>query len=197
MRPLRSFPTTVKVVVVVLSVVGIALLFAQDQETLRVSSSFRAEDREFPTYVATLVGSELTSGNQYEVLTNGVRFLPAMLGAIRAAKRRISFETYIYGEGEVAEQFTTALADAARRGVEVRLLVDAVGAKDMEAEPQDRLLAIRHSLEQVTSKDFWEIIDRGRNFEYMPPAQREHLATFFAWHAPPNAPPSRRPASEG
>ncbi len=26
--------------------------------------------------------------------------------------------------------------------------------------------------ESVTSKDFWEIIDRGRNFEYMPPAQR-------------------------
>jgi hypothetical protein len=55
-------------------------------------------------------------------------------------------------------------------------------SKDMEAEPQDRLLAIRHSLEQVTSKDFWEIIDRGRNFEYMPPAQRAHLATFFSWH---------------
>ena len=55
-------------------------------------------------------------------------------------------------------------------------------SRDMEAEPQDRLLAIRHSLEQVTSKDFWEIIDRGRNFEYMPPAQRAHLATFFSWH---------------
>jgi len=55
-------------------------------------------------------------------------------------------------------------------------------SKDMQDEPQDRLLAIRHSLEQVTSKDFWEIIDRGRNFEYMPPAQRAHLATFFSWH---------------
>lgn len=65
-------------------------------------------------------------------------------------------------------------------------------AKDMEAEPQDRLLAIRHSLQQVTSKDFWEIIDRGRNFEYMPPAQREHLATFFAWHVPASAPPPRK-----
>ena len=71
-------------------------------------------------------------------------------------------------------------------------------AKDMEAEPQDRLAAIRHSLEQVTSKDFWEIIDRGRNFEYMPPAQREHLATFFSWHLPTSLPPPRRSAgSEG
>jgi len=139
MRPLKSFPTTMKVVVVVLIVIGIALLFAQDQETLRVSSAFGAEDREFPTYTATLVGAELTSGNQYQVLTNGVRFLPAMLDAIRGAKRRISFETYIYGKGEVAGQFTTALADAAHRGIEVRLLVDAVGAKDMEAEHAARL----------------------------------------------------------
>jgi hypothetical protein len=54
-------------------------------------------------------------------------------------------------------------------------------AADMESEPHERLRAIRHSLESVTTKDFWEIIDRGRNFEYMPPAQRAHLATFFAW----------------
>jgi len=55
-------------------------------------------------------------------------------------------------------------------------------SKDMADEPPDRLLAIRHALEQVTSKDFWEIIDRGRNFEYMPPEQRAQLATFFSWH---------------
>jgi hypothetical protein len=54
-------------------------------------------------------------------------------------------------------------------------------SRDMQSEPGDRLLAIRHALENVTSKDFWEIIDRGRNFEYMPPAQRAALATFFSW----------------
>jgi hypothetical protein len=54
-------------------------------------------------------------------------------------------------------------------------------SKDMQSEPVDRLLAIRHALENVTSKDFWEIIDRGRNFEYMPPAQRAALPTFFSW----------------
>ena len=52
---------------------------------------------------------------------------------------------------------------------------------DMAEEPKERLLAIRQALENVTSKDFWEIIDRGRNFEYMPPAQRAELATFFSW----------------
>ena len=54
-------------------------------------------------------------------------------------------------------------------------------ARDMHDEPPERLLKIRRQLENVESKDFWEIIDRGRNFEYMPPAQRESLATFFDW----------------
>jgi len=53
--------------------------------------------------------------------------------------------------------------------------------KDMENEPRDRLLAIRQQLEGVNSKDFWEIIDRGRNFEFMPPDQRSCMKTFFSW----------------
>src|SRR5205807_2652350 len=55
-------------------------------------------------------------------------------------------------------------------------------SEDMASEPAERLRSIRHALESVESKDFWEIIDRGRNFEYMPPAQRACLAQFFAWH---------------
>ena len=54
-------------------------------------------------------------------------------------------------------------------------------AEDMREEPRERLLTIQNQLASVESKEFWEIIDRGRNFEYMPPAQRAHLATFFKW----------------
>jgi hypothetical protein len=54
-------------------------------------------------------------------------------------------------------------------------------SRDMAHEPPERLVSIRRALESVTSKDFWEIIDRGRNFEYMPPAQRACLDTFFGW----------------
>jgi hypothetical protein len=53
-------------------------------------------------------------------------------------------------------------------------------AHDMRAEPTDRLASIREQLERVETKDFWEITDRGRNFEYMPPGQRGRMATFFA-----------------
>ena len=54
-------------------------------------------------------------------------------------------------------------------------------ADDMKDEPRERLLKIQHQLGAVESKEFWEIIDRGRNFEYMPPAQRACLTTFFEW----------------
>jgi hypothetical protein len=54
-------------------------------------------------------------------------------------------------------------------------------ANDMRDEPYERLLIIRRQLAAVESKEFWEIIDRGRNFEYMPPEQRAHLDKFFEW----------------
>lgn len=52
---------------------------------------------------------------------------------------------------------------------------------DMAHEPRERLRAIRDELERVESKDFWEIIDRGRNFEYMPAEQKARMREFFAW----------------
>jgi hypothetical protein len=54
-------------------------------------------------------------------------------------------------------------------------------ADDLAAEPPERRQAIREQLERVESKDFWEIIDRGRNFEFMPPTQRAQMERFFRW----------------
>ncbi len=53
--------------------------------------------------------------------------------------------------------------------------------EDMADEPADRVRAIRLELELVDTKDFWEIIDRGRNFEFMPPPQKEAMKRFFTW----------------
>jgi hypothetical protein len=63
-------------------------------------------------------------------------------------------------------------------------------AHDMRDEPADRLNSIRAQLESVENKDFWEIIDRGRNMEYMPPEQRVYLETFFALLEADARPPS-------
>lgn len=54
-------------------------------------------------------------------------------------------------------------------------------AHDMRDEPLERLRHIQYQLERVENKDFWEIIDRGRNFEYMPQELKACLPTFFSW----------------
>ncbi|MBS1119171.1 MAG: hypothetical protein H6Q90_1399 [Deltaproteobacteria bacterium] len=53
-------------------------------------------------------------------------------------------------------------------------------AADMAGEDRDRLQLIREQLGKVESKEFWEVIDRGRNFEYMPPRQKDQMERFFA-----------------
>jgi hypothetical protein len=65
-------------------------------------------------------------------------------------------------------------------------------AADMSHEPRERLWAIRDALTQVHSKDFWEIVDRGRNFEYMPAPQRECLPEFFDFLGLTEEPPLSR-----
>jgi hypothetical protein len=56
--------------------------------------------------------------------------------------------------------------------------------KDMSVEPAERVRSIREELERVETKDFWEIIDRGRNFEFMPKSQKKAMKKFFAWFEP-------------
>jgi cardiolipin synthase len=129
------------ILLIAAAVVVLGLLFAQDQETLRPRSEIAADDPRFPNYLAALVGADLTRGNHYEVLANGDRIFPSMLSAINAAKRRISFETYIFEKGTVAEEFTEALEQAARRGVRVQLTIDAVGASTARKDNLDRLRA--------------------------------------------------------
>jgi len=127
------------VATIVASVVAVLLLVAQDQVTLRLRSDIAADDARYAGYLSGLLGVPLTRGNRFVVHTNGDQLYPAMLAAIRAARRRISFETYIYESGQMGEAFTRAFADAARRGVRVNLVIDAVGGSAIDDEHVKRL----------------------------------------------------------
>jgi cardiolipin synthase len=127
-------------VLIAFTIVAAVLAIAQDQETLKIDSAYAAGDPEFAAYVAALLGVQSTGGNQYQVLDNGDEIFPAMLAAIDGAKRRIAFETYIFEKGTVGEQFTAALEAAARRGAQVNLVIDGIGAK-VPADWMQRLKA--------------------------------------------------------
>lgn len=71
----------------------------------------------------------LTTGNTIEPLLSGDETYAAMLDALANARRSIILETYIFDQDRTGERFVEALADAQHRGVEVRILVDAVGAR--------------------------------------------------------------------
>jgi cardiolipin synthase len=135
-RPIRS---AFLVLFFAAVVVAIGLLIAQDQQTRQIRSAYGAGHPLNPGYVAALAGAHLTVGNHYQVLTNGDEVFSAMLGAIDAARRRINFETYIYDTGRVADQFTDAFERAARRGVRLTIIVDAVGGASMEQSHVDRI----------------------------------------------------------
>jgi cardiolipin synthase len=79
--------------------------------------------------VCGVVDRPLLPGNVIEPLFNGDEAYPAMLEAIRNAKRTISFVTYIFDRDEVGLEFARAFGDATRRGVEVRVLIDAAGTR--------------------------------------------------------------------
>jgi cardiolipin synthase len=75
--------------------------------------------------------TRLHAGQRVEVLTNGARFYPAMLAAIREARYSINAEAYIFQPGRIADQIVEALAERARAGVEVRVVLDAIGSAAM------------------------------------------------------------------
>ncbi|WP_181766066.1 phospholipase D-like domain-containing protein [Streptomyces albidus (ex Kaewkla and Franco 2022)] len=79
-----------------------------------------------------LIGIAATEGNQLDVLRNGDEIFPAMLEAIRSASHTIDMMTFVYWRGEIAHEFARALADRARQGLRVRLLLDGFGSRPIE-----------------------------------------------------------------
>ncbi len=71
----------------------------------------------------------LLDGNNVRILRSGDEAYPAMIAAIEAAERTIALETYIFDNDSQGKAFVEALARAKSRGVEIRVLIDAVGVR--------------------------------------------------------------------
>ncbi|MFE7168247.1 phosphatidylserine/phosphatidylglycerophosphate/cardiolipin synthase family protein [Streptomyces sp. NPDC057616] len=84
-----------------------------------------------------LIGVAATEGNELVPLRNGREIFPAMLEAIHSAQHTIDMMTFVYWRGQIARDFADALADRARAGVRVRLLLDGFGAKEIEEDLLD------------------------------------------------------------
>jgi cardiolipin synthase len=94
---------------------------------------------DFARLVEALTIAPLRQGNRVTVLRNGDEIFPAMLEAIQQAKETVNFATYVYWTGSIAPQFAEALGERAAAGVEVNILLDAVGAAKMDRALIDQL----------------------------------------------------------
>jgi cardiolipin synthase len=82
----------------------------------------------------------IRSGNRLTLLENGAGYFPALIAALHAARHEIHLESYIFANDTAASAVAEALMQAARRGVETRLLLDGYGSRGLLAE---RLKALR------------------------------------------------------
>ncbi len=114
--------------------VVIALNFVTPSKQLerKIEHRYAVSDPQFRREMGVLLGPSILPGNHVTDLENGDEIFPAMLAAIRGAKKTITFETYIYWSGEVGRKFADALSERARSGVKVNVTIDWVGSVSMD-----------------------------------------------------------------
>jgi len=117
----------------------VAVLFFTPRIDYKVSQPLRPDSDEFLYVIESTCQATIHSHNNVDVLANGAQFYPAMRDAIRAAESSVNMEAYIFRRGAAANMLVDAMVERARAGVEVRVMLDAVGSALMFGAPLRRL----------------------------------------------------------
>ncbi len=123
----------------VIGLSGCGTVMEKNQVREPVQHLYPVSDPQFKRSVEALLGTAMVGGNRTTTLLNGDQIFPAMLGAIRGARRTINFETYIFWKGEIGDEFAQALAERARAGVKVRVILDWQGSQKASRQ-EDRVM---------------------------------------------------------
>jgi len=107
---------------------------ADTDRTAPDTALFEERGRRIRRRLERLIGIAATEGNALVPLRNGDAIFAAMLGAIDAAEHTVDMMTFVYWKGDIARRFARALADRARAGVRVRLLLDGFGSRLIEKD---------------------------------------------------------------
>jgi cardiolipin synthase len=112
----------------------IFLNFATGEKKVKheIRRLYSVMDVQFQRSMSVMLGPQIVDGNRFVALLNGDEIFPAMLDAVSKAQKTITFETYIYWSDEIGNKFAEALAERARAGVKVHVLVDWVGSSKMD-----------------------------------------------------------------
>jgi cardiolipin synthase len=114
--------------------VGYVIKPREEPPRYGLDHEFCIDSEEFAGTIAGASGSPFLEGNSLELLNNGDEFYPRMLDAIKGAERSITIEAYIYWAGEIGLEFADALAERAKAGCPVKILLDFVGSATIGSE---------------------------------------------------------------
>lgn len=117
---------------------------------------------QFERALGSLLGPALVDGNEVTELLNGDEIFPPMLEAIHSAQKSVTFETHIYWSGGIGKQFADALAERARAGVSVHVLLDWVGSAKIEDSYLDEMKSAGVKIEKF-HKPHWYNLARLNN----------------------------------
>ena len=132
--PVGAIAMVVMLMLIAFTVWGILFTRAPQDITQQVRHRYDVADPQFLRSMSVLLGPQLQPGNRVDTLVNGDEIFPAMLEAIRGAKRSICLESYIYWKGDIGKKFADALAERARAGVKVNVLLDWAGSHKMDQD---------------------------------------------------------------
>ena len=99
------------------------------------------DSRDFLMGISGLVNSPLEAGATVKLLNNGDGIFPAILEAMRNARKTINFSVYIWEPGKVSEMILEVMIERARAGIEVRVMLDGLGGMRAPSEGFDALAA--------------------------------------------------------
>jgi cardiolipin synthase len=129
----------------------------EKQIETQLTRQYDTNDPQFRRSLGVLLGPPLVEGNKIEALRNGDEIFPAMLKAIRGAEKTITFETYIYWSGSIGREFTDALAERARAGVKVHVLLDWIGSMKIDDASMDEMRRAGVQLHRYHKPVWWKL----------------------------------------
>ncbi|SNS70290.1 cardiolipin synthase [Noviherbaspirillum humi] len=156
-----------QIAVAVVLTLGLALVVAnfmtgEKKIEVQVHHLYDVRDPQYLRSMGVLLGPSIMRGNQVRHFENGKEIFPAMLEAIRSARKTITFETYIYWSGEVGRAFADALKERAAAGVKVHVLLDWVGSAKMDEAMLEEMKRAGVEVERY-HKPTWDTLTRLNN----------------------------------
>lgn len=124
---------------------------------VRKSAAFDLQSLEYVRMLEALADAKVHPNTRIEVLTNGEVFYEAELECIARARCSVNLEAYIFQRGDLTRRFVKALAERARAGVRVSIVLDAIGSF------------------ATTRRYFRELTDAGGRVEYY------HTLSWHSW----------------